>query len=163
MRKCAVTPNWCASANVVRCSLIFGALLVVAVPAQCEPPASSGEGARNIAGKKIRRELYGGVVTNQTVTVAGQDFYQYFVAAWRDREMSERFAISIHERPSARWGSQIWIEYAQRRIFQAQLPTGRSGIMALTEQAVEIAYRTLADAEAERLLFKDPDIGSDEI
>ena len=115
------------------------------------------------AGRKTLQEFYGGVVANQTVTVAGQDFYQYFVSAWRDRDMSERFAISVHERPSARWGSQIWIEYAQRRVFQAFLPTGRAGIRALSEQAVEAAYQKVADAEVERLLFRDADMGSDEI
>lgn len=113
--------------------------------------------------RKTLQDLYGGVVANQTITVAGQDFYQYFVSAWRDRDMGERFAISVHERPSARWGSQIWIEYAQRRVFQAFLPTGRAGIKALSEQAVEAAYQKIADAEVERLLFRDPDMGSDEI
>lgn len=115
------------------------------------------------AGRKTLQELYGGVVANQTITVAGQDFFQYFVSAWRDRDMSERFVVSVHERPSARWGSQIWIEYGQRRVFQASLPAGRAGIKALSEQAVEAAYQKVADAEVERLLFRDPDMGSDEI
>lgn len=115
------------------------------------------------AGRKTLQELYGGVVANQTITVAGQDFFQYFVSAWRDRDMSERFVVSVHERPSARWGSQIWIEYGQRRVFQASLPAGRAGIKALSEQAAEAAYQKVADAEVERLLFRDPDMGSDEI
>jgi curli production assembly/transport component CsgE len=143
--------------------LVFGALLACTFLVHAEQTRESPGQAGGTARKKSRQELYGGVVANETVTVAGQDFYQYFVAAWRDRDMSERFAISIHERPSARWGSQIWIEYAQRRIFQSQLPNGRAGIKALTEQAVEVAYQQLADAEVERLLFRDPDIGSDEI
>lgn len=110
-----------------------------------------------------KHEVYGGVVANQTVTVAGQDFYQHFVAAWRDRDLSERFTISIHERPSARWGSQVWIEFAQRRIFQSALPTGRGGIRSLAEQAIEIAHQLIGDAEVDRLLFRDVDIGPDEM
>jgi curli production assembly/transport component CsgE len=110
-----------------------------------------------------RQEIYGGVVANQTVTVAGQDFYQSFVAAWRDRDLSERFSISIHERPSARWGSQVWIEFAQRRIFQAALPTGRGGIRSLAEQAIEVAYQLIGEAEVDRLLFRDVDVGPDEM
>ncbi len=113
--------------------------------------------------RRALQEMYGGVVVNQTVTVAGQDFYQQFVAGWRDRALSERYAISIHERPSARWGARIWIEYAQRRIFQAQLPTGRAGIRALSDQAVEIAYQQVTDIDVERLLFRDADLGADEI
>ena len=112
---------------------------------------------------KKPQELYGGIVANQTITVAGQDFYQYFVTSWRDREMSERYAISVHERPSARWGNQVWVEYAQKRIFQAVLPSSRSNIKALSEQAVEVTYQKVVDAEVDRLLFRDSDIGPDEI
>jgi curli production assembly/transport component CsgE len=128
-----------------------------------ESPLSGDVSGNPRPAKKVHRELDGGVITNQTLTVAGQDFYQYFVAAWRERELSERFAVSVRERPSARWGSQVWIEYAQRRIFQAQLPSGRSGIKVLSEQAVDVAYQQLADADAERVLFKDPDVGPDEM
>jgi curli production assembly/transport component CsgE len=108
-------------------------------------------------------ESYGGIVVNQTVTVAGQEFFQCFVAAWRDRDSSERYAISVTERPSARWGSQIWIEFAQRRIFQAPLPTARAGIRALSEQATEVVTQMVADMEVERLLFREPDLGRDEL
>lgn len=114
------------------------------------------------SGRQAKQEGYG-VVTNQTVTVAGQDFFQHFVAAWRDRDLSERFSISIHERPSARWGSQIWVEYAQRRIFQASLPAARASIKALSEQAVDATYQQVTDADVGRLLFREADIGRDEI
>ena len=50
-----------------------------------------------------------GVVTVQTVTIAGHDFSQYFLAAWRDKEGSEHYTLSINERPSARLGSEVWI------------------------------------------------------
>ncbi|MFC7517285.1 CsgE family curli-type amyloid fiber assembly protein [Herbaspirillum sp. GCM10030257] len=108
-------------------------------------------------------ESYGGIVVNQTVTVAGQEFFQCFVAAWRDRDSSDRYAISVTERPSARWGSQIWIEFAQRRVFQAPLPTARVGIRALSEQATEVVAQMVADMEVERLLFREPDLGPDEL
>lgn len=134
--------------------LLFGPPPIVAAEqiTPAEPPA------RNFA-----KESYGGLVANQTVTVAGQDFFQYFVSAWRDRDLSERYAISVHERPSARWGTQVWIEYAQRRIFQASLPTARSGVRELGEQAVEEVYQKIADTEVERLLFRDVDLGPDEM
>ena len=107
--------------------------------------------------------LYAGVVTNQTVTVAGYDFYQYFVAVWRERDMAERFALSVYERPSARSGTQVWVEYGQRRIFQAFLPISRPSIKAVSEQAANVAYQKIVDAEVERLLMRDADIGPDEI
>jgi curli production assembly/transport component CsgE len=107
-------------------------------------------------------ESYGGVVVNQTITVAGQEFFQYFVALWRERELSERFAITVIERPSARWGGQVWVEFAQRRVFQAPLSSARAGLRSLSEQAVDLVYQTVIDTEAERLLFRDADLGADE-
>ena len=60
-------------------------------------------------------DVAGGVVTSQPVTVAGHDFCQYFIAAWRDKDGSERYALAIRERPSARWGSGRWARRAGRR------------------------------------------------
>ncbi len=136
---------------------VAGPIQAIAEPRIQPPPENAS------VDKRALQEMYGGVVTDETVTVAGQDFYQYFVTAWRERDLSERYAISIHERPSPRWGTRVWIEYAQRRVFQAQLPTGRAGIRALSEQAVEMAYQKVADIEVERLLFRDADMGADEI
>jgi curli production assembly/transport component CsgE len=112
---------------------------------------------------RVLNELYGGIVVDQTITVIGHEFYQYFVALWRDQDLSNRYAISIHERPTARWGSQIWIEYAQRRVFQTVLPPTRTNIKSMSEQAVEVAYPRVIDVEVQRLLFRDPDLGADEI
>lgn len=128
----------------------------VACPAAAAPVSASASGERRLA------ESYGGVVVNQTITVAGQEFFQYFVAHWRERELSERFAIAVVERPSARWGGQIWVEFAQRRVFQAPLSSARSGLRSLSEQAVDLVYQTVIDTEAERLLFRDADLGADE-
>lgn len=117
---------------------------------------------RSLDGKALQ-EIYGGIVTDQTITVAGQNFYQMFVASWRDKPNQERFVIAIRERPSARWGNEIWVEYAQRRVFQAVLPANRSNIKAIADQAVEIAYKNVVDAEVQRLLFRDLDLGPDEL
>lgn len=108
------------------------------------------------------QERYDGVVVNQTITVAGQDFYRHFVTAWRDSDMHDRYALAIRERPSARWGSQVWIEYAQRRIYQANLPTSRAAIRALGEQAAETAYQRIVETDVQRLLVRDADLGPDE-
>jgi curli production assembly/transport component CsgE len=107
-------------------------------------------------------DAYAGVVSNRTITVAGQEFYQNFMVAWRDKELSERYTLSIHERPSARWGSQVWIEFAQRPVFQANLSPSRAALKAVSEQAVEIAYQNIVDADIRRLLFRDQDLAADE-
>jgi curli production assembly/transport component CsgE len=142
------------------CALFIAAALNASVAFS----ASACEPSREAASEDCaQRSLYGGLVTNQTITVAGQDFYRYFVASWQELAISGRFAISIHERPSARWGSQIWIEFAQRRIVQMALPAGRSGIRAISEQAAAVVQQRIIDAELERTLFRNADLGADEI
>lgn len=62
-----------------------------------------------------------GLVINQTLTRFGHDFYTRFVTYWSDYQIVMPANLAIYERPSARWGSQIWIEYQGRRIFQQNL------------------------------------------
>ena len=103
-----------------------------------------------------------GVVTVQTVTIAGHDFCQYFLAAWRDKEGSEHYTLSINERPSARLGSEVWIGFAQRRVFQTRLPPARAAIRSLSENAAETVWQTVLQTDAERKLFRDADLAPDE-
>jgi curli production assembly/transport component CsgE len=122
---------------------------------------------RAAAGKSSERtalaEPFTGIVTNQTITVAGREFYRDFVAAWRDKELSDRYTLSIHERPSARLGSQVWIEFAQRRVFQTTLPFSRALIRGVSENAVETTYQNIVEADIQRLLFRGGDLAADEI
>ena len=112
---------------------------------------------------RFLQEVYAGVVTNQTVTFTGQGFYREFVKHWSDKERADRYSIAILERPSARWGSLIWIEYANRKIFQVFVSPGRADIKSISEQAAELAYQNVVEADIQRLLIREPDVGPDEI
>src|SRR5690625_653821 len=56
-----------------------------------------------------------GVVVNRTITVQGQEFYQFFSMRWSYIAGDASYTLSVHERPSARWGSEIWVEYRRDR------------------------------------------------
>jgi curli production assembly/transport component CsgE len=86
-----------------------------------------------------QRESAGGIVTNRAITVAGREFFDYFIAAWRDKPDSERYTLAIHERPSARLGSQVRIDFAHRPVYQARLPPSRAALKSLGEDPAEIA------------------------
>ena len=105
----------------------------------------------------------GGVVVNRTVTVLGQDFYQNFTALWRQKDISNKFSISIHERPSARFGSEIWVLFRQKRMFHTFLPPARAATKRISAQAVELVYQNIADSEIERIMVKSPDLGPEEM
>ena len=109
------------------------------------------------------KDPFGGVVVDQTVTGFGRTFFKNFVALWRDQPLNERYSISIHEGATARFGSRVWIEYSQRRIFQAFLPPSNTAIRVTSEKAVALVYSNIINADVERLLFRDVDIGPDEL
>lgn len=108
------------------------------------------------------QEQFGGIVTNQTVSGPGQEFYKIFHTLWQDKPLNQRYAITVCERPLPRRGSHVLVEYQQRTIFEGALPSGRSNIQSFSERAVEIAYDNTVNAEVQRLLFREQDLGTDE-
>ena len=151
--------------GLVCCSGLAGpdpAQRVAQVPSQSESHSTNPAAARDNANRSPREDTDSGVVLNQAITVAGQDFYQSFVNAWRDKENGERYTLVIHERPSARWGSEIWIEFAQRRIYRIYLPPTRAAIKPISEEAADITYQAVLQADVQRQLIHDADLGGDE-
>lgn len=103
-----------------------------------------------------------GVVTVQTMTTAGHDFSQHFLAVWRDQDGSDQVTLAIRERPSARFGSEVWIDYAQRTVLQLRLPPARAALPELAANAVQHVWATVQRTDAERMLFHDADLAPDE-
>lgn len=130
-----------------------------------KPDTSQAAPALEVSTQEARRTLqeqYGGVVTNNTITVAGQDFFKHFSFFWREKPSNERFALSVHERPSARLGNQVWIEFNNTRVYQTVLPTLRAQVGTIADTAAASTYETVTDLEVQRMLFRDADLGPDE-
>lgn len=117
----------------------------------------------DINGQKPLDDALGGVVTTDTVTLAGQDFYTWFAQAWGAIPLSERYIVSVHERPSARYGSLVWVEFGQRRVFQAFLPIARANVRPVAENAAQVAFQNVMQSDLSRLLFRDADMANDEL
>lgn len=113
--------------------------------------------------EKIFDEPLSGVVVNRTVTVLGKEFYRHFANIWRYSPQSNRYSISIHERPSARFGSEVWVLYRQQRIFHTFLPPARPATKEISQYAVEYVIENLARRELERFTTPDPDLGPEEL
>ena len=122
--------------------------------AACAAPASAAESSTRVDAW--------GLVTCQAITVAGHEFCAYLGIEWRDKPDSERYTIAIRERPSARWGSQVWIDYAQRRVYQTQLPPARAGLKELGASAAESVYQAILELERQRKFIRDADLAPDE-
>ncbi|MBC2769535.1 curli production assembly/transport protein CsgE [Pusillimonas minor] len=104
-----------------------------------------------------------GIVINRTITVLGKDFYNYFVTAWRHLDGDNKYTITIFERPSARWGSEIWIEFRRTRMFHTFLSPARQAAREASEQAADLVYQNIMENEVRRALFKSPDLGEEEL
>ena len=117
--------------------------------------------AANQAGHDLAPDGWG-IVASQPITVAGQEFCRYFIAEWLDKPASDRYTIAIRERPSARWGTQVWVEYGAHRVLQVQLPPARTALQALAGNAADSAYRAMLDIEHERTFLRDADLAPDE-
>jgi curli production assembly/transport component CsgE len=139
--------------RTARCTLVSLLSIACSVPA-CATPEPVAMPAPQI-------EAWG-VVTNQAVTVAGHEFCNHFIAEWRDKPGSERYTLAIHERPSARRGTLVSVDFGQQRVLQLQLPPARAGLKALAESAAENAYQTIRDIERQRQLVSDADLAPDE-
>ncbi len=111
----------------------------------------------------VSAEPLRGMLVNQTMTVAGQEFFRNFAAGWRDLPVSQRYSVSIHERPSVRQGTRIWVAFNRETMFQAFLPPGRDQILALSEQAVAMVSSSIIDTDLNRAMYRDADLAADEI
>ena len=127
------------------------------------PKSKIETAVQHSGGKSVFDDPLGGVVVNRTVTVLGDDFYQYFSTYWREKDISSKFTISVHERPSARFGSEIWVQFRQKRMFHTFLPPARAATKKISAMAVEMVYRNIAESEVERMMVRSPDLGPEEM
>lgn len=103
-----------------------------------------------------------GLVVGQTVTQNGRAFYDSFATAWAEKDESGRFTVTVIERPTARLGSQMFVDYGNRRIVQVFLPPNRALIPALGADAAAQVFQAILDYQLAQF-FGDPDMGRDEL
>ncbi|HEX9449930.1 MAG TPA: CsgE family curli-type amyloid fiber assembly protein [Burkholderiales bacterium] len=112
--------------------------------------------------KALEENRVADVIGDQTMTLVGHGFMQGFQRAWRDHESNGESNIAVFERPSARWGSLVWVEQNFTRVYQTFLFPGRGDPAEVGESAARWVYQRVAEIEAAKLLFKDPDMEKEE-
>ncbi|MBF8780419.1 hypothetical protein IV505_11870 [Pseudomonas fulva] len=111
--------------------------------------------------RTLSRAEVAGLVVGQTVTLAGRAFYDSFATAWQELDEAGRFSVAISERPTARLGSQVFVDYGNRRLLQMFLPPNRTQIPALGADAAAQVFQAILDYQLAQF-FGDPDLGRDE-
>jgi curli production assembly/transport component CsgE len=104
-------------------------------------------------------EQASGFIVDRTITQFGGEFMRVFSQTWRALPGTQEFDVTIIERPTARYGSLVWIEYNNRPIARAFLYAGRStAIRSIAVAAAEYVANKLADEALASMLFEDPDL-----
>lgn len=106
----------------------------------------------------------GGIVVDRTITHFGAEFVREFSAQWRVRPEVADTSITIVERPSARWGSVVYVEHERRAVARVFLYAGRSATLRpLAGAAAQYVARQVADERLASVLLRDPDLAPDEL
>lgn len=104
-----------------------------------------------------------GMIVDRTITMLGKTFYRRFTQLGSESQVLTSTTLSIHERPDARWGSQVWIAENNRIVFQATLPPRMSDIDRYAEAAVEQVEQMVIQRRILQALDSDPDLADEEI
>jgi curli production assembly/transport component CsgE len=119
------------------------------------------ESGETLIERPLDEDGVAGIVADQTMTQTGKRFAEGFTSVWRGLGNTAEHNVAIYERPSARWGSLIWIDQDFRRVYKVFIYPGRMNPRAFGENAAIWVQRRIADIEAEKALFTDPDIAKD--
>lgn len=104
-----------------------------------------------------------GVLIDRTITMTGKTFFRQFSQLSLERPVIGDVNLTIHERPSARWGSQIWITQGNRVVFEATMPPRLSDIDAYVDVAIEQVEELIIRQTIIEALDNDPDLADEEI
>lgn len=156
-------PVWLSAVILGVASSIFLSASIAATDTQLPTPQINGSDNLSKAAKRRLEDPLHGVVVNRTVTVQGHEFYRAFSMWWRQLDEDNKYSITVYERPSARWGSEIWVDYRQTRVFHVFLPPARSQVKQISQQAAEIAFEQIEESVLEEMLYQSEDLGPEEM
>ena len=130
--------------------------------------ASSAQDAEDIdRGVLDESKLHGleqaaGFIVDRTITNFAGEFVREFSQAWRELPGTDEIDVTIVERPSARYGSLVWVEHNNRPVVRAFLFAGRSAtVRPIAVAAAEYVAKQVADDALAGLLIEDPDLAKD--
>ncbi len=102
-----------------------------------------------------------GFVLDQTITRLGHDFSAY-LSQYRNANNLGEYNLAVYERPSARWGNYIWVEYNRTRVFSLFMSPSRTNVQSVAEQAARQIHNEILRQELLYRLIPDADLAGDE-
>lgn len=109
-------------------------------------------------------EKSAGFLVDRTITSFGAEFLREFAQAWRSQMATEGIDLAVIEKPSARWGSTIIIEYNSHPLARVFLQAGRSAsIKPLALNTADYIIGRVAENSLLAGLDKDLDLAKEEL
>ncbi len=168
MQNSSIYPVWkdlCNRSNLTGCERIAGFLLMAVFLFSIDAPVLALDDSviektngTSDSPDQLLQDIDGGIVVDHTITMIAHEFYQHFMRFWRDQPASATHNLTIYERPTARWGSIVWIEHDNKVIFRANLFSARSKTESVAEMAAIAINQQLDQIDLQNLLFDDPDL-----
>lgn len=103
-----------------------------------------------------------GLIIDNTITRFGHDFHRYLSFQLQDASELENDLV-IRERPSARWGSLVWVEYGQRTVYRRFLQPNVAEIEPIATQAAQLILEEINRSKLQGLLQDTFDMDRDEL
>lgn len=123
-----------------------------------------------IAAEQVRAEeggaysestLLSGLVIDSTVTGVGHEFARLLAKDINTNFPGFDYNLIVRERPSARWGSVIWVTKDNNKVYETVLYPGRSDFSTLSEQAASQITKTIRTQSLQSLFAHDADLLGD--
>ena len=103
-----------------------------------------------------------GFIIDNTISHVGHDFYYYF--ADRMRAISRMdFNLVVRERPDARWGSLVTVEFEREVVYRRFLPPNTTELKDEAVAAADLVKQQIIQRKLQRLLQDTTDLERDEL
>ncbi|PYY69542.1 curli production assembly/transport protein CsgE [Pseudomonas jessenii] len=103
-----------------------------------------------------------GFIIDDTISHIGHDFYYSFSERLRATSRMD-FNLVVRERPSARWGSLVTVEFQQRLVYRRFLPPNTVELKDEAYQAADLVRMEIVRRKLEALLQDTTDLERDEL
>jgi len=140
--------------------LLLLALFSIHVLAQDAGGEINGEPLEQNNGQ-IEDEISGFNV-DQTITRTGHDFVRYMSEYRNLHYPDSSYNLTVHERPSARWGNLLWVTYNNKTVFRRFVSPSTNDIRQLAEEASSQIHEIVLQEKLRRALSDHYDLGKDE-
>ncbi|MDF0731755.1 curli production assembly/transport protein CsgE [Pseudomonas entomophila] len=106
-------------------------------------------------------EMMGFIVDN-TISHIGHDFYAVFTDRLRATSRLD-FNLVVRERPDARWGSLVTVEYEREVLYRRFLPPNTTQLNDEAIAAADLVRQQIVQRKLQRLLQDTTDLERDEL